>query len=282
MDADTDDVARAVDVIRGSGTAVPRFGVILGSGLADVVGSWSDRRVIDYARIPGFARTTALGHAGRLVRGHVRGLPAVALQGRCHLYEGHTAAALAFPVRVLRALGVEFLIVTNAAGGLDPSFRSGDVMILRDHVRYQRLDGFGIGEPGGPRRDGPVYDERLIAAALAAARVEHVSVRQGVYVGVTGPNYETRAEYRMFRRIGGAAVGMSTIVEALAASSLGMRVLGLSIIANVARPDAPEEVRHEDVLRAVSGAADGVRRIVDRLIREFAGDGAIGDTPRGT
>ncbi len=261
-------LAQALETIRRQAPEPRRLGIILGSGLGAVVELLADRRAIPYESIPGFPRTTALGHAGQLWLGEFAGLPAVMLQGRFHRYEGHSTPTLMLPVRVLHGLGVETLIITNASGGLDPRFRPGDLMVLRDHVNLQWLGGFFPREAGRElyRAGRPIYDPELIERTLTAARQEHLDIKQGVYVGVQGPNYETRAEYRMFRRIGGDAVGMSTIAEATAAADLGLRVLGLSLIANVALPDAPEQVAHEQVLRAVASAAGDLGRVLRRLV----------------
>jgi purine-nucleoside phosphorylase len=195
------------------------------------------------------------------------------LQGRCHGYEGYSLDVLTFPVRVLAALGLKTLIVTNAAGGLNPSFAIGDVMLIDDHIDLMNLRQ-PTGQASSLPYDAPAtrspcvrfYDRDLAAAAAAAARQADFVLHRGVYVAVSGPSYETRAEYRAFRRIGGDAVGMSTVPEVLAASVLGLRVLGLSTITNVACPDAPKTVTAEEVVEVAAIARPRVRAIIEAVV----------------
>ena len=196
--------------------------------------------------IPHFQPTSAIGHPGRLLCGRIRSLPVAVLQGRLHPYEGHSPAAITLPVRVLRALGARLLILTNASGGLNPRYRAGDVLVIEDHINLlggNPLLGLCGSNHAGSNISRQTYDPVFIERALESARQANFAAHRGVYVGVTGPNYETRAEYRFLRRIGGDAVGMSTIPEALFAASARMRVLALSAITNLGLPDAPQRTR---------------------------------------
>jgi purine-nucleoside phosphorylase len=201
------------------------------------------------------------------------------MAGRCHLYEGYSLDDLMLPVRVLHALGIELLIITNAAGGLNPLFQVGDVMILSDHIDLMfprtRRAGLAVtaeGTSGDSRRERPqsFYDTALVEQTVAIARQGNFPLQHGVYVGVKGPNYETRAEYRAFRKLGGDVVGMSTIPEVLAAHALGVRVLGLSTVTNIARPDAPQTITPAEVVAMAGRAEPKVRRIVAEVVRGLA------------
>jgi len=189
----------------------------------------------------------------------------IMLQGRCHLYEGHPLSVITFPTRVLHALGIETLIVTNAAGGINPQYAVGDVMLIDDHINLMWLPPMGqtAALPDRmPRTTDGLYDRDLSRRAIQVARSANFPLQRGVYVAVTGPSYETRAEYRAFRRIGGDCVGMSTVPEVLTAAALGMRVLGLSTVTNVARPDAPQTVSAEEVVQVAATALPRVRAII--------------------
>jgi purine-nucleoside phosphorylase len=267
------DPDQAAQAIRTHWRRRPTVGIILGTGLGALATEIEGEATLSYESIPGFPACSALAHAGRLVCGTLAGTPVIVLQGRCHLYEGYTLSTVAFPTRVLAALGVQTLIVTNAAGGLHPHMAVGDVMLIDDHIHLQ---GFGGSWPCGPesqpllRMPRPrvrLYDAELGGQATVISRAADFGLRRGVYVGVTGPTYETRAEYRAFRRIGGDAVGMSTIAEVLTATALGLRVLGLSTITNVARPDAPQVVSAEDVAHVAASALPKVRALVRGIVR---------------
>jgi purine-nucleoside phosphorylase len=269
------DVAAAVNAIRSRWAGEASTAVILGTGLGDLAEEVDAEEVaasavIPYRDIPGFPRSTALAHKGRLIGGTLGGRPVVMLQGRCHLYEGYAAGELCLPTRVLAALGVRTLVITNAAGGLNPRFSVGDVMAIDDHICLMALAGLAP-MPAEcrervPRPSVRLYDEGLIRQATAIACASGFHLRCGVYVGVTGPSYETRAEYRAFRRLGGDCVGMSTVPEVLTAATCGMRVLGLSTITNVARPDAPQVVSAEEVVEVAATALPKVRQILRGLV----------------
>jgi purine-nucleoside phosphorylase len=272
-------VAAAVSAVQRHWSDTPHWAIVLGTGLGDLADSISAEAILPYRSLPGFPHSTALAHKGQLVCGTLSGVPVVALQGRCHLYEGYCVDELTFATRVMAALGAKRLIVSNAAGGMNPAFASGDVMVIDDHINLMfRAPSLPHGRhstetPAGSRvgfvpRERDYYCRTLLAEAQRIARAENVVLRRGVYIGVTGPNYETRAEYRMFRRLGGDAVGMSTIPEVVAAHACGMRVLGFSAITNVARPDAPELVDAQEVVDVAACAAPKLQRIVVQLIAE--------------
>lgn len=261
-----DHVAKAAAEIRRQWPVEPEAAVVLGTGLGGLSEEVRAEAVLRFGQLPGFPVTTALGHRGRVVCGGLDGVPVIMLDGRCHFYEGYSFDEITFPLRVLRACGTRLLIVSNASGGLNPQFRVGEVMVIDDHISLMgnRIPACGLACPAGrpARRDGTPYDAGLAEWVLERARRYQCVVHRGVYIGVTGPNYETRAEYRFLRRIGGDVVGMSTIPETLVAHELGMRVLGLSVVTNVASPDSPQVVSAEEVVDAASHAESHLRRIV--------------------
>ena len=250
---------RAANVIRGRLGGHPRVAVVLGSGLNPVAEQVGDAVSIPYQEVPGFPRATVEGHAGRLIHGTLEGRSVVFMQGRAHYYEGVSMQQVTFPVRVMRLLGIETLIVTNAAGGINPSFRVGDLMLITDHIGLANMVGLnpltGPNDPAfGPRFPDMTcaYDAGLRALALRAAEEEGSILQQGVYVGLAGPSFETPAELRFLRSIGGDAVGMSTVPEVTVARHAGMRVLGVSGISNIAiqDTDTKREATHAEVLEA--------------------------------
>lgn len=248
----------AAAAVRSHWSTPPRAGVILGSGLGELADAIEAPTMIEYADVPHFPQTTAQGHAGRLVCGELAGLPVIAFQGRFHMYEGHSAQTAALPVRLLQALGADLVCVSNAAGGLSPSLAVGDIMLIDDQINLMfRNPLVGVNDddlgPRFPDMSSP-YDHRLQQLALESARRAGFPFERGVYVGVLGPTYETRAEYRMLARLGGDAVGMSTVPENVAARHAGMRVLGMSIITNAASSVDLGETTHDEVV-AVAGAA---------------------------
>ncbi|HUE72021.1 MAG TPA: purine-nucleoside phosphorylase [Pirellulaceae bacterium] len=259
-------VSEAVQAIGRYYGGQPRVGLILGTGLGRLVSELRVAAEIPYAKIPYFPRSTAMAHKGDLLCGSFGRTQVVVMAGRCHLYEGYSAEDLTLPVHVLHALGVELLIVTNAAGGLNPSYQVGDVMVLADHINLmfpRRASPPSAGD--GVRMPAP-YDTALIERSLAIARQQKFPLRCGVYVGVKGPNYETRAEYRAFRKLGGDVVGMSTIPEVLCARALGMRVLALSTVTNIAREGAPQVVTPAEVVAMAGRAEPKVRQLVTGIV----------------
>ena len=257
---------QAADVVRGRWTRQAEVGIILGTGLGDLASEIDADISIPYREIPNFPRSTALAHKGQLVCGRLASVPVLAMQGRSHLYEGYQFDDLMLPVRMLCQLGVKVLIVSNAAGGVNPRYAVGDVMLIDDHINLMGRPATRIPADAphplvAAARHG-FYDERLLQRALSVAQRADFQCHRGVYVGVTGPSYETRAEYRLFRRIGGDCVGMSTIPEVLAATECGLRVLAISTVTNVARPDAPQVVSAEDVVHVAQEVQPKVRQIV--------------------
>jgi purine-nucleoside phosphorylase len=233
--------------------------LVLGSGLGALADEVTGAVRIPYAGIPGFARSTVQGHAGQFVIGNFHGVPVAVMQGRMHFYEGYSAWQVTLPVRVARAMGAAGMIITNAAGGINRSFKTGDVMLITDHINFIGMA--GANPLVGPNLDalGPrfpemttAYDAHLRDAALRVAQQSGIELRQGVYAGLAGPNFETPAELRFLRAAGTDAVGMSTVNEVLVARHGGMRVLGLSGITNVARlsSDEGEPPTHEEVMQA--------------------------------
>jgi purine-nucleoside phosphorylase len=255
----------------------PRALVILGSGLGSLADAAEPVAVIPYGEIPGFAASTAPGHAGRLVCGYVGPTPVALMQGRMHYYEGYSLEEVTFPVRVLRALGADTLVVTNAAGGLTPSFRVGDLMLISDHLN---LLGFGGPNPlRGPNDDtlgprflpmNPCYDMGLLELARHVAHEQGLEVRKGIYTIIPGPSFETNAELRFLRMAGGDAVGMSTVPEVMVARHGGMRVLGISCITNMAVADSEDEVNHEAVLAAAAEAGPRFAALLRGILIQLA------------
>ena len=250
----------------------PTVGIILGSGLGGVTASIADPVVIPYAEIPHFAASTAPEHAGRLVCGMLEGVPVVVMEGRMHAYEGYPLAQITLPVRVLKHLGASLLIVTNACGGLNPQFRTGDLMVIDDHINLRNDNPLvGINDerlgPRFPDMSAP-YTPALIDAALAVARREDFVAHRGVYVAVTGPNLETRAEYRFLRGIGADVVGMSTVPEVIVAVHAGLEVLGVSVVTDMCLADALEAATLEKIIAVARGAEPKLRAIVTAAVRD--------------
>jgi purine-nucleoside phosphorylase len=247
---------------------------MLGSGLGSVGDSIELEAAIDYGDVPNFLRPTAIGHRGRMLCGRLDGVPVVAMQGRFHCYEGYSAESVSFPIRVMKALGVELLIVSNAAGGLNPHYAPGDIMIIDDHINLQNRNPLvGVNDdrlgPRFPDMSAP-YDRDLGDRALAIARSEDFDCHRGVYIAVLGPNYETRAEIRMLRYLGGDAVGMSTVPEVLVAAHAGLRVLGLSTITNVCSPDMPHTTTADEVVATAERARGKLQAIVTGVVSAYS------------
>jgi purine-nucleoside phosphorylase len=249
----------------------PRVALILGSGLGPLADEVEALASVPYGEIPGFGQSSVPGHAGRLVLGTLQGVPVAVMQGRLHFYEGHSLQQTTSPVRVLRALGADTLIVTNAAGGLNPDYKQGDLMLIEDHIN---LLGWGGQNPlMGPNDERlgtrfpdikPPYDPQLIELAAEVARERNITVRRGVYIIVAGPSFETRAELRLLRQWGADAVGMSTVPEVIVARHGGMRVLGISNITNMALGDEP--VTHEEVQTAGQEAGPRLMSVIKGVL----------------
>jgi len=273
----TDLVVAAVEEISANWKCRPRCGVILGTGLGGVADRMDREFVLPYERVAGWPHCTAPGHAGRIVCGRLAGTSLVAIDGRFHAYEGRSIEDLVLPARLLAALGAEILIVSNAAGGLNPRLSTGDLVVIANHINLLGRGRFLSGDPmsGAPMsgdpssRDRNPYDESLRRQALTLARREQIPAVEGTYIAVAGPNYETRAEYRFLRRIGGDVVGMSTVPEVTAATRLGLRTLALSVVTNVARPDVPRRTTSDEVVAAANLAAPRLCRLVECVIAEL-------------
>ena len=275
-----DQVMEAAGAIQARTLLKPAVALILGSGLGDLANEIAEPTVIPYGEIPHFARSTVIGHAGRLISGTLEGVPVVAMQGRFHFYEGYALQVLTLPVRVMRQLGAHTLIVTNAAGGVNPDYRPGDFMLIRDHINMPGLAGANplmgsnderLGERFPPMANAYNAKLRALAHAVAATWPE-LSLREGVYAMVGGPNYETRAELRFLRTIGTDAVGMSTVPEVIVARHAGMQVLGLSLITNAANgPTGSKtgEINHAEVLAAADAVRPKFAALVRGIVREI-------------
>ena len=248
----------------------PEVGIILGTGLGGLTQSIEISAALNYADIPNFPVSTVQGHTGRLIFGMLGGKRVVAMQGRFHYYEGYTPQQVVFPVRVMKMLGIEYLFVSNASGGINSSFRTGDLMIITDHINLipNPLIGRNI-EELGPRFPDMhnCYDKSLIARATQIAEAEGIKLQYGVYVGGTGPTFETQAEYRYFKAIGGDAAGMSTTPEVIAARHMGLPVFAVSIITNCGLSD--EKGDHEDVQRQGAKAEKKMTHLFVEMIKQL-------------
>jgi purine-nucleoside phosphorylase len=271
-------VAEAVEVITARGFVAPRVALILGTGLGELAEDIEASLVVPYADIPHFALSTVMGHAGELVVGQLEGVPVVAMRGRIHFYEGYSLRDVTFPVRVMRRLGADTLIVTNAAGGLNESFRTGDLMVLSDHINLMGMAGFspliGPDEPElGVRFLDMLhaYDAYLRELAHGVAQQRSIRLQEGVYAMVSGPSFETMAEVRLLQRVGADAVGMSTIPEVIVALHERMRVLGFSAITDMpVGPDAATEITHEEVVREAEAIKPRLTSVVRGVLQRLA------------
>jgi purine-nucleoside phosphorylase len=263
-------IAESVAAIRGRTAAAPRVGIILGTGLGALAERIHVETSIPYAEIPHFPLSTVESHSGRLLFGTLGGRPVVAMQGRFHRYEGYTLQQVTFPVRVMRALGAQVLVVSNACGGMNPLWAPGELMLIADHINL-----LGESPLTGPNDDalGPrfpdmsqPYDHALQLLAREVALEGRIPLRSGVYVAVPGPNLETRAEYRMLRAMGADVVGMSTVPEVIVARHGGMRVLGVSIITDACLPDALEEADIATIIATAGRAEPNLTRLVEGVV----------------
>jgi purine-nucleoside phosphorylase len=263
----------AARVVRGRFDARPDVAIILGTGLGRLAAEIESEVVIEYGDIPGFPLSTVESHAGRLLCGTLGGKTVIAMQGRFHRYEGYSLQQVTFPVRVMKALGIDTLVVSNACGGLNPLWSAGDVMLIADHINL-----LGDSPLIGPNDDrfGPrfpdlsmPYDDSLRTLARAVAVDMKLPLREGVYVAVAGPNLETRAEYRFLRTIGADVVGMSTVPEVLVAIHSGMRVLGLSIITDMCLPDALEPATLQKIVSVANTAEPKLTALVRGVLEKL-------------
>ncbi len=253
------------------GDFIPVAGIVLGSGLGKLGDKIEEAVVIPYNEIPNFAASTAVGHKGNLIAGKLGGKPVVAMQGRFHYYEGYPMEQVTLPIRVMKVLGIKYLFVSNAAGGVNFDFKVGDLMVIKDHINLlpnpligKNLDEFG---PRFPDMTRP-YEPSLISLAEKIAAEEGIVLKSGVYLASTGPTYETPAEYKYFRTIGADAVGMSTIPEVIVARHSSIPVFGISVITNEAHDDYAEDYVNDgdDVVKAADAAADRMTRLFTRII----------------
>ncbi len=269
-----DGIAGALETVRATTDSDPDVAVILGTGLGGLVEEIEVSAEIAYGDIPGFPLSTVESHAGRLLFGILGGKKVVAMQGRFHRYEGYSMQQIVFPVRVMHALGARTLIVSNACGGMNPLWKPGELMLLADHINL-----LGDSPLIGPNDDslGPrfpdmsqPYDEELRAVARTVASELRIVLREGVYVAVTGPNLETRAEYRFLRGIGADVVGMSTVPEVIAAVHMSMRVLGVSIITDSCLPDALQAVDVAHIIATAAAAEPDLTRLVSAVLERMS------------
>ena len=251
-------------------TSAPTVGLILGSGLGDFADRLENRIVIPFAQIPNFPQPTVEGHVGAFVIGSCQGKTVVALQGRIHYYEGYPQQVITIPVRVMALLGVKRIILTNACGGVNLNFAPGDLMLISDHINYsgsnpligQNLDQFG---PRFPDLSD-VYTKQLRTKIMKVAEENAIALRQGVYVMYSGPNYETPAEIRMFRMMGGDAVGMSTVPEAIVAAHCGLEVVGISCVTNMAAGVLPQKLSHQEVVETAALVHDKFQKLLMLIV----------------
>lgn len=269
-------VDAAAAAVRARDPRVPDVGIVLGSGLGDVAALLEDATPIPYADIPDMPATTVQSHAGRLVIGTIAGVTCAVMQGRAHFYEGHSMAASTFGVRLMRGLGMRALVVTNASGGINATYAAGDVMLIKDHIFLPGLAGHHPlrgpnDEAVGERFPAIVgaYTPAFLAIARHHAAAAGIPWHEGTYVMVSGPSFETSAELHFLRVVGADAVGMSTCPEVVVARHAGVPVLGISLVANLAWPDAPEVLTHEAVLEGMRTGSRHVAALIARCLPEL-------------
>lgn len=273
-----DQYQNAVDYIRQQISSTPRIGMILGSGLGPLADSVENATIVPYENIPHFPKGNVHGHKGRLVIGQLEGRDVLVMQGRAHFYEGLSMKSVGFPIRVMQLLGIQTLVVTNAAGGLNQSFNQGDLMIIKDHINFTGLVGNNPLMGANDNRLGPrfpiltaAYAPSLRKLAKDAADAEGIHVQEGVYVSLSGPMFETPAEVNFLRIIGGDAVGMSTAPEVVVANHAGMQVLGVSSITNISidDPESTQDVSHEEVLEVGQTIVPRLTAILRGVLRRL-------------
>jgi purine-nucleoside phosphorylase len=268
-------IAEAVDFLKARVKLTPKVGLVTGTGLGDVTQSLKLALRISYEEVPHFPRATTAGHRGTLAFGRLGECPVVAMEGRLHLYEGYSPQEVTFPIRVMSKLGVEILIISSAAGGLNPHFEPGDVMMVTDHINLtgrNPLTGPNLDELGRRFPDmSCAYDGELMAVARAEALKSGILLREGVYVGILGPSLETPAETRFLRMIGADAVGMSTVLEVIAAVHSGLRVIVFAAITNVNLPDCMKATSLEEVIANAKKAGPKVALLLERVIANATG-----------
>lgn len=267
------DIDVACQQLRTRGVTVPKVALVLGSGLGGLAERIADPRIVSYGDVSGMPTSGVAGHAGRFVMGTLASVPVIAMQGRVHLYEGHTPDRVAFGVRVMAALGARVLIVTNAAGGIAPDLAAGSLMVIDDHLNLTGRNSLvGINNDAlGPRFPDMTcaYDRDLAALCMLTGKTLGIALAHGVYAGMLGPSYETPAEVRMLRTLGADAVGMSTVLEVIAARHMGVRCLGISCITNAAAGLSDQRLTHEDVQDVANAAAERLETLVLAVVAEL-------------
>lgn len=267
-------IDEALAFVRSRWSGTPKAGMILGTGLGGLAEQITERTVIPYAQIPHFPASTSPSHAGQLVCGELRGVPIVAMEGRFHFYEGYSMQQVTFPVRVMKALGADALVVTNAAGGMNPHFELSDVVVIDDHINLMGDNPLrGINDDQlGPRFPDMCepYSRELSTIALQAALELGIHAHKGVFVAVAGPNLETRAEYRMLRGMGADVVGMSTVPEVIVAKHAGLRVLGFSIVTDLCLPDVLEPVDIQKILAVAAKGGEKLARLIPKVCERLS------------
>jgi purine-nucleoside phosphorylase len=265
-------VEAASAFIRSKWGKTPHAGIILGTGLGSLVEQMQQDVAIDYGEIPHFPKSTAISHRGRLICGTLCGLPVMAMEGRFHMYEGYPLDQITLPVRVFKALGAQLLVVSNACGGMNPYYQCGDIMVIDDHINLLGANPLiGINDdrlgPRFPDMSQP-YDRKLVDRALEVARKQNIVAHKGVFVAVSGPNLETRAEYRFLRMIGADVVGMSTVPEVIVAVHAGLKVVGFSIVTDMCFPDALEPADVPKIIAIANGAEPKLRALVMGVLEQ--------------
>ena len=267
-------IKEASAFVRSRWSDPPRTGLILGTGLGGLAEQVANKTVIPYGKIPNFPKSTVQSHAGQLVCGELKGVPIVAMEGRFHFYEGYSMQQVTFPVRVMKALGADTLVVTNAAGGLNPRFELSDVVVIDDHINLMGDNPLrGINDDNlGPRFPDMCepYDRALSSLALQSALELGITAHKGVFIAVAGPNLETRAEYRMLRGMGADVVGMSTVPEVIVAKHAGLRVLGFSIVTDLCRPDALEPIEIQKILAVAAQGGEKLSLLIPRVFEQLS------------
>ena len=260
----------AIDFIQSKTAIKPRFGIILGTGLGGLVSDIENQFAIEYDDIPHFPVSTVESHHGRLIFGEIAGKPVVTMQGRFHYYEGYNMQEVTFPVRIMKMLGIEMLFISNAAGALNPDYKISDLMVLNDHINLlpeNPLTGKNIDELGVrfPDMSEP-YDLAIVERAMDIAKTNNIPTHQGVYAAVSGPNLETRAEYKYLRIIGGDAVGMSTVPENIVARQMDLPCFAISVVTDLCFPGHIKKVNVEEIIAAAMKAEPGMTKIIRELI----------------
>ncbi len=265
-----DKIHESIQFIRDRWDRSPHAGIVLGTGLGSLVDKIENAVSIDFEDIPHFPKSTALSHKGRLVCGEVNGLSVVAMEGRLHMYEGYPLKLITLPVRVMKALGANLLVVSNACGGLNPNYKLGDIMLIEDQINLMGDNPLiGINDdrlgPRFPDMSQP-YSHELVDRGLAVARAEDIVAHKGVFVAVAGPNLETRAEYRFLRTIGADVVGMSTVPEVIVAIHAGMRVVGFSVITDMCLADALQPANAHEIIKVAKEAEPRLSKLVTGVL----------------